>query len=184
MGEGDERDDGLFKSTLSSLSSPSPSSYFEQKLLAYIHARNINCQHLVFGQSTHSVDEAARAAGATAQDFVKSVCLISKRGQVVVAIVKGEDRADRAAVQALAGAGKLSIASPNEMLERAGYPAGGTPPFGFAALFFVDERVLEREFVFAGGGSPRALIRISPQELLRVNGGKVGAIRKPSDLAG
>lgn len=176
MGEGDERDDALFKST------PSSSSYFEQKLLAFIHECQINCQHLIFEQSTHSVDEAARAAGATAQDFVKSVCLISKRGQIVVAIVKGEDRADRAAVQALAGAGKLGIASPSEMLERTGYPAGGTPPFGFDALFFVDQRVMEREFVFAGGGSPNALIRISPQEMLRANGGMVGVVRKVDTL--
>jgi prolyl-tRNA editing enzyme YbaK/EbsC (Cys-tRNA(Pro) deacylase) len=151
-------------------------SHYENTLLAYIREHQIECQHFVFEQSTHSVDEAAHAAGAAAQDFVKSVCLISKRGQVVVAVVKGEDRADRAAVQALAGVGKLGIASANEMLERTGYPAGGAPPFGFNALFFVDERALEREFVFAGGGSANALIRISPEEMLRANGGRVGAI--------
>ncbi|HQZ22741.1 MAG TPA: YbaK/EbsC family protein [Thermoflexales bacterium] len=175
MSDKDERDDASAKS------SPLPSSSFaefEKKLLAYIHEHKIECQHLVFAQSTHSVDEAARAAGATAHDFVKSVGLISKSNQIVVAIVKGEDRADRAATQALAGVGKLSIASPNEMLEFTSYPAGGTPPFGFAALFFVDERVLEREFVYAGGGSPRALIRISPREILRANGGRVGVVRK------
>jgi prolyl-tRNA editing enzyme YbaK/EbsC (Cys-tRNA(Pro) deacylase) len=147
------------------------------KLLAFIQAKHIQAEHLVFGQSTHSVAEAAQAAGAAVEDFVKSICFITKQGQVVVAIVKGEDRADRAAVQQMLGFGKLSIASPAEMLEKTGYPAGGTPPFGFDAIFLMDERVFARELVFAGGGSECALIKITPQELQRVNGAQVGKFR-------
>jgi len=66
------------------------------------------------------------------------------------------------------------------MLEKTGYPAGGTPPFGFDATFLMDERVFEKAIVFGGGGSDRALIRIAPAEMQRVNGAKVAAIRKVS----
>jgi prolyl-tRNA editing enzyme YbaK/EbsC (Cys-tRNA(Pro) deacylase) len=151
---------------------------YEDKLIEYIARNGIQAEHLIFDRSTHSVAEAAQAAGATADDFIKSVCMVTKDGRVVVAIVKGEDRADRSAVQQLLGLSKLSIASPEEMLEKTGYPAGGTPPFGFDATFLMDERVFEKEFVYAGGGSDRALIRIMPQEMQRANGARRASIRK------
>lgn len=151
---------------------------YEAKLADHIRARNIQAEQLIFQQSTHSVAEAALAVNATLEDFVKSICFISKTDRIVVAIVKGEDRADRAKVQDAAGLGKLSIASPAEMLAHTGYPAGGTPPFGFEATFLMDERVLERATVYAGGGSEQALIRIAPDELQRVNGALMAVLRK------
>ena len=126
---------------------------YEAQLADYIHANHIQAEQLIFQQSTHSVAEAALAVNATPEDFVKSICFINKGNRIVVAIVKGEDRADRAKVQAAAGLGKLSIASPAEMLAHTGYPAGGTPPFGFEAIFLMDARVLEKAVIYAGGGS-------------------------------
>lgn len=61
------------------------------RLLAFIQAHTIQAEHLVFSQSTHSVAEAAAAVNATPEDFVKSICFVSKAGEVVVAIVKGEE---------------------------------------------------------------------------------------------
>jgi prolyl-tRNA editing enzyme YbaK/EbsC (Cys-tRNA(Pro) deacylase) len=147
-------------------------------LLGYIAQHGIRCDHLIFDQSTHSVAEAALAAGVTPQDFIKSICMTTKDGRMVVAIVKGENRADRQAVQQLLGLGKLSIASPQVMLEKTGYPAGGTPPFGFDATFVMDERVFEAPVVYGGGGSDRALIRITPQEMQRANGARVARVRQ------
>lgn len=153
-----------------------------ERLIEFIRANDIRAEHLIFAQSTHSVAEAAAAANATPEDFVKSICFVNKAGQIIVAIVKGEDRADRvavqrAAVQQMLDLSKLSIASPELMLEKTGYPAGGTPPFGFEATFLMDERVFEREFVYAGGGSEVSLIKIAPAELQRVNGARVAKIR-------
>ena len=149
-----------------------------QRLLAYIAEHAIVCEHLIFDQSTHSVAEAALAAGVTAEDFIKSICMTTKDGRIIVAIVKGEDRADRSAVQQLLGLAKLSIASPDEMLAMTGYPAGGMPPFGFDATFVMDERVFEKDIVYGGGGGDRALIRIAPSEIQRTNGAQVARIRK------
>jgi prolyl-tRNA editing enzyme YbaK/EbsC (Cys-tRNA(Pro) deacylase) len=151
---------------------------YHDKLLAIIAAHRITCDHLIFEQSTHSVAEAAEAASVTSANFIKSICMLTKDGRVVVAIVKGEDRADRQAVQQVLGLGKLNIASPDEMLGKTGYPAGGTPPFGFEATFVMDERVFDMPVVYGGGGSDRALIRIAPQEMQRVNGARVAKIRK------
>ncbi|HUR67982.1 MAG TPA: YbaK/EbsC family protein [Candidatus Thermoplasmatota archaeon] len=150
------------------------------RLRDWMAARRVDAQHLVFAESTHSVAEAARAAGAPEDEFVKSICMVAPGAEaLLVAIVKGEDRASATRVaEALGRAERPRLATPEEMLARTGYPAGGTPPFGFEASFLVDERVMERSVVYAGGGSDRALVRVASQEMLRANGGRVARVRR------
>ena len=147
------------------------------RLRAWMDARGVAAEHLVFGRSTHTVAEAAEAAGAPVEDFVKSICMLTEAGGLAVAVVRGEDRASTTRVGALLAAA-VRLATPDEMLARTGYPAGGTPPFGFDAAFLVDDRVMARGVVYAGGGSDRALVRVAPAELLRANGGRVARVRR------
>jgi len=136
-------------------------------------------EHLTFDQSTHSVAEAVAVLGVTAQDLVKNICLITPDDRLVVAIVRGEDRVSPALVaEALGLEGKPRLASAEEILARTGYPMGGTPSFGFDALFVMDEHAFEKPVVYTGGGSPSALARANPYELLRANRGLTAAIRK------
>lgn len=150
----------------------------EQKLKQYLSTHAIKAEHLSFTQSCHSVAEAAAVVGASPTDFVKSICMIDVRGNLIVAIVKGEDKVSTAAVGNVLGVERPRIASPDEMLERTGYPCGGTPPFGYAAIFLIDARVMENTVVYAGGGSEQSLVKVAPAELQRANGGKVVSIRK------
>lgn len=146
------------------------------RLRAWIQARGVAAEHLVFDRSTRSVADASAAAGVPVDAFVKSICKRSSGGDLVVAVVKGEDRASTSRVGRVVGA-PVRLASPEEVLALSGYPVGGTPPFGFEARFLVDERVAAREVVYAGGGSDRALVRVLPGELLRANGGVVARVR-------
>jgi prolyl-tRNA editing enzyme YbaK/EbsC (Cys-tRNA(Pro) deacylase) len=154
---------------------------FEARLRATIAERAIAAEHLSFDVSCHSVAEAAAAAGVTPADFIKTICMSTKDGRIVAVIMRGEDRADRSAVQALLGIGKLSIAAPTDMLERTGYPAGGTPPFGFDAIFVMDERVMTLPIVYGGGGSEFALIRAAPAALLRANNATLAPVARLVD---
>lgn len=151
---------------------------FEQKLLAYIAEHDVKAEHLHFEKSCHSVREAAEAAHVTPEDFLKSICLMTGTGQLVVAIVKGEDRASTTRVQEALSGAECRIATPQEMLERTGYPAGGTPPFGFDAVFLIDERVMEKPVIFGGGGSEHALVKLNPMNLQRANNARVARVRQ------
>ncbi|GMU42004.1 MAG: hypothetical protein AMXMBFR23_28700 [Chloroflexota bacterium] len=151
---------------------------FEQRLVEDMAARGIRGDHLVFGQSCHSVAEAAEVAGAQPTDFVKSICLVGADGGLIVAVVKGEDRASGSRAAKLVGVPSARPATPDEMLSLTGYPCGGTPPFGYVARFLVDERVLETPVVYGGGGSERSLVRLASAELVRANGGHVGRVRR------
>jgi Cys-tRNA(Pro)/Cys-tRNA(Cys) deacylase len=123
------------------------------------------------------VEEAAAAAGARPEDFIKSICMVDSRERTVVAIVKGEDRVDLSRVARALGIEKLRLMTPGEMIERTGFPCGGTPPFGFDAPFLIDSRVMEMDRVYGGGGSEYSLVRVSPGEILRANGGRVVKVK-------
>lgn len=149
----------------------------EEKLKRFMKLHGITGEHLRFQQSCHSVKESAEAAHASAEEFVKNICMADREGSLIVAIVKGNDRVRIPSVAKESGREGLRMATPEEILEKSGYPAGGTPSFGYEAIFLIDPRVMEHEMVYTGGGSDRSLVRISQQELQKANHGRVAQIR-------
>lgn len=150
---------------------------YERKLRDYIRENDIPAEHIHFDESCHSVADAAKAASCSSDDLVKNICMISD-GRLVVAIVKGEDRVSTSLVGSALGTKVLRIATPDEILSFSGYPCGGVPSFGYDAVFLIDSRVMEKDTVYTGGGSPNALVRIKTSDLLKANNGKTANIRK------
>jgi prolyl-tRNA editing enzyme YbaK/EbsC (Cys-tRNA(Pro) deacylase) len=151
---------------------------YEEKLKKFIEDNNVQCEYLKFNQSCHSVLDAARAAKVKTDDCVKNICLISSEGNLIVAIVKGDDRVSTSRVGKALHIERPRTATPDEILQKTGYPCGGTPSFGYQAKFLIDPVVMERDVVLTGGGSEYALIKISPKELQRTNNGEILKISK------
>jgi Cys-tRNA(Pro)/Cys-tRNA(Cys) deacylase len=151
---------------------------YELKLKQFITNNKIEAKHLAFEQSCHSVAEAAQAANCATEDFVKNICMVDANNNLIVAIVKGEDRASTSAVGKYLNIDRPRTATPDEILEKTGYPCGGTPSFGFQAKFIIDPKVLEKSVVYTGGGSEKSLVCISAEELQKANQGQVAKISK------
>lgn len=151
---------------------------YEEKLKAYITEQNIDCEHLHFDVSCHSVEDAAKAVNADPEEFVKNICMKDGEGNIIVAIVKGEHRASTKRVAKALGIERPQTVSPDEILEKTGYPCGGTPSFGYDAIFLIDPKVMEKEVVYTGGGSQQSLVKIATQELQRANDGQIVRVRK------
>ena len=154
------------------------SNPYEEKLRHFIAQYHIQAEHLSFQQSCRSVAEAARTVNAAPQDLVKSICMMDAQGSIIVAIVKGEDRVSLSRVAGAIGIAEPRMATPQEILEKTGYPRGGTPSFGYPATFLIDPRVFEKDVVYTGGGSENSLIKITPRELQRANNGQIKYIRE------
>ena len=133
---------------------------------------------LIFDKSCHSVEEAAKTANKNPSDFIKSICMIDSNENLLVAIVKGENRVSTARIGKSLNIERPRIATPKEMLDKTGYLCGGTPPFGYNAVFLIDPKVMEREVVYGGGGSEFSLIKVKTQELKRLNKGEIIKISK------
>ena len=151
---------------------------YEEKIKKYIKDNNIKAEHLSFETSCHSVAEAVQAINASAEDFVKNICLVDDQGNLIVAIVKGENRASTSKIGRHLGIERPRTANPQEILQKTGFICGGVPSFGYLATFLIDPKVMEKEIVYSGGGSEKSLIKIFPQELLKANQGQVIKIRK------
>ena len=151
---------------------------YEYRLEEFLHKNNVQAEHLRFDYSCHSVEDAAKAANASAQDIVKNICLVTPENGLVVAIVKGEDRASTKRVRKALNDVEVRTATPEEILEKTGYPCGGVPSFGFLATFLIDPKVMERDLIYTGGGSEFSLVKIAAKELSRVNQGQIVRVRK------
>ncbi len=141
---------------------------YEQKLAVFISTNKINAEFLVFETSCHSVKEAAASANASPDDFVKNICTIDANSELIVSIIPGKAKLDLKKVSALVGS-KVRFATSDEILAKTGYPAGGTPSFGYPARFFIDPAALVKPMVYSGGGSPNALTKVTPTEIIRIN---------------
>src|SRR2546421_10213277 len=144
----------------------------------YLQKHHIQAELLSFDQPCHSVEEAARAVNASPQELVKNICLLDSDGQLITAIVKGEDRVSVSRIAKTLQREGLRLATPEEILEKTGYPCGGTPSFGYQALFLIDPKVMQRELIFTGGGSETSPVKIRTVELVRANQGTILRIRK------
>ncbi len=151
---------------------------YNKKMKKYIHENGLEAKHLEFSESCHTVEDAVKAVNGSVNEFVKNICMAGENGQLIIAIVKGEDRASTSRVGKALNIPRPRLANAEEILKGTGYPAGGVPSFGYDAIFLVDPRITELTYVYTGGGSPNSLIKISVLELLKANKGTVVRIRK------
>ncbi len=130
------------------------------------------------GVPTPTVPEAAIALGVDQRQIIKSLLFASKRGEVVLAVLSGAARVSRQRLREASGLSGLDLAAPAIVLEQTGYPAGGTPPVGHLKRLnvIVDTDVMDYSVVFGGGGRVDSLLRITPQEIVRVTQAKVATI--------
>jgi prolyl-tRNA editing enzyme YbaK/EbsC (Cys-tRNA(Pro) deacylase) len=75
-------------------------------------------------------------------------------------------------VKNLLGVQKASFASAEEMFELTGMEVGGVTPFSLPSdlPLYVDEAVMNAEWIILGGGSRRIKIKTSPQVLINLGG--------------
>lgn len=130
------------------------------------------------GVPTPTVEAAASALGTEPDAIVKSILFVGKNDAAVLVIARGPARIDTKKVAALSGVKRPRLASPEIVRDRTGYPAGGTPPVGHKERIpvIMDRRVLQRDVVFAGGGSREMMLRIAPADILRLTGAQVADV--------
>ena len=125
---------------------------------------------------TPTVEDAAQAVGTSPENIVKSLLFRINDG-FVLAITCGPTHIERRAIAAhfKVGRKKVKLADPGKVLQETGYQVGAMPPFGHHAPLptLIDKRVLEKDQVYAGGGSDQTLMRIKPEVILAASGAQV-----------
>jgi prolyl-tRNA editing enzyme YbaK/EbsC (Cys-tRNA(Pro) deacylase) len=140
-------------------------------LAAFMQEHSIPGEILELDVPTPTVESAAAAVGCQPGQIVKSL-LFFVRDEPVLAITSGPAHIERRSISThfQVGRKKVKLADPQTVLAETGFQVGAMPPFGhFTPLpTLIDQRVLEIQQVYAGGGSDQTLLHISPQVILDV----------------
>ena len=142
-----------------------------ERFLEGARAQGLHPEVRRFPEGTKTADDAARAIGCDVGQIVKSLIFMAD-DRAVLALTSGRNRVDERKLAALAGAGVVRRATPEEARGATGFAVGGTPPFAHtqAVRAFIDGDLLGYGEVWAAAGTPDSVFPLSPADLVRVSG--------------
>ena len=135
---------------------------------------------LEFDAGTRTAAEAAAAIGCEVAEIAKSLIFRAEpSGRAVLVIASGAKRVDERKVGEIVGE-TIVRADPDFVRSKTGFAIGGVPPLGHAEPLttLIDETLDAFETIWAAAGTPNAVFRLTPADLLRLTGGTRAAIAR------
>lgn len=145
------------------------------KVQQALEALGLSLQVIEMPESTRTAQEAAQAVGCQVGQIVKSLVFKTKRSRrPILVVASGQNRVNEKKLEALLEE-PLGKADADFVRQHTGFAIGGVPPIGHTELIetFVDEDLLQYEIIWAAAGTPKAVFRLTPNELVEITGGKV-----------
>ncbi len=152
-----------------------------ERVAAFLREAGAEARLEEFEAGTPTAEDAARAAGCTLGQIVKSIVVVCD-GTPVVALVPGDRRADLEKIARETGSSSVRIARPDEVRSATGVGPGAVAPFGLAGVkqVLVDRTLLSEDEVWVGGGSPSHMAVLRPPELVRLTRARpIDAVQEP-----
>ncbi len=159
-----------------------PVSASVQRVQAALQAHGLSYQVREFPQGTRTAADAARAVGCEVAQIVKSLVFrATVSGRPVLVVASGANRVDERRIGDLLGE-PIARADPDFVRERTGFAVGGVPPVAHREppVTFVDADLLRHEEIWAAAGTPNAVFRLTPADLVALTGGRVVTIAERS----
>lgn len=129
---------------------------------------------LEFTESTRTAEEAAAAIGCTVAQIGKSLIFrTTETSRPVLVVASGINRVDEKKVAHAIGE-KITRADADFVRAKTGYSIGGVPPVGHLSppIVLLDEDLLNFDSIWAAAGTPNAVFRLTPAQLLHLTQGK------------
>ena len=139
----------------------------------------ITSQVVEMPQSTRTADDAARAAGCQVGQIVKSLIFKGKNTQQPILVAtSGANRVNEKKIANIISE-PLAKADAEFVREKTGFAIGGVAPVGHVQQIrlFIDEDLLQYDEIWAAAGTPRAVFKLTPQELQKITNGQVIAVK-------
>lgn len=150
----------------------SPSASKVQETLKALGFQN---QVIELEVTTRTSIEAAEAVGCRVGQIAKSILFRgTQTGRPILVIASGSNRIDEKIVERWISE-PLSKGDATFVREKTGFVIGGVPPVGHPERIeiFIDEDLLQYGEIWAAAGTPNALFKLSPTDLVRMTGGRV-----------
>ncbi len=130
--------------------------------------------------STRTAAEAAQAIGCNVAQIAKS--LVFRRmatGSALMVVASGVNRVNEQLIAESIGE-PLGKADADFVKTQTGFVIGGVPPIGHTRVIetWIDADLLQYREIWAAAGHPRAVFRLTPEELIQMTNGRIGKIKK------
>jgi prolyl-tRNA editing enzyme YbaK/EbsC (Cys-tRNA(Pro) deacylase) len=129
--------------------------------------------------STRTSPEAAAAVGCQVGQIAKSLVFVTQdTRRPILIIASGANRVNEKTMAALVGE-PLGKADADFVRLHTGFSIGGVPPLCHSKPLetYVDEDLLQYKEIWAAAGTPHAVFRLSPAELVKISGGRIVCVR-------
>jgi Cys-tRNA(Pro)/Cys-tRNA(Cys) deacylase len=115
----------------------------------------------------HSLEQAAEERGQRPEQVVRSIVFRLSEKTFVMALAAGPRQISWQALREYLGVKRMSMASPQEILNQTGYVTGAVSPFGLpeAMRILVDENVFQEEEISIGSGVRYTTVILRSQDL-------------------
>jgi prolyl-tRNA editing enzyme YbaK/EbsC (Cys-tRNA(Pro) deacylase) len=149
-----------------------------ERVSSFLRESGVEARIHEFSDGTASAQNAADAIGCELGQIVKSLVFLCDE-RPVVALVPGDRRGDPAKVAQAVDASSARVAKAQEVEEATGFTPGAVAPFPLPHVdtVLMDRALYQHDIVWAGAGSSRHIMGISPSEL-----GRLARVR-PMDVA-
>jgi prolyl-tRNA editing enzyme YbaK/EbsC (Cys-tRNA(Pro) deacylase) len=149
-----------------------------KKVQEALTALGLSCQVVELPASTRTAQEAAQAIGCTVAQIVKSLIFRGTRtGKPILVLASGVNRVNEKRLGEMAGE-LIGKADADFVREHTGFAIGGVPPVGHSTPIetYIDADLLQYQEIWAAAGTPRAVFRLIPQDLQKMNHGSIVSI--------
>jgi prolyl-tRNA editing enzyme YbaK/EbsC (Cys-tRNA(Pro) deacylase) len=150
-----------------------------QKVQEALTALGLPCQVVELPASTRTAQEAAQAIGCTVAQIVKSLIFRGMRtGKPILVLASGVNRVNEKRLGETAGE-PIDKAGADFVRQHTGFAIGGVPPVGHPTPIetYIDADLLKYQEIWAAAGTPRAVFRLIPQDLQKMNHGSIVSIK-------
>ncbi len=146
-----------------------------RKVQKALQAAGLQLEVIELPGSTRTAPEAAQAVGCQVGQIVKSLIFrLANTNRPVLIIASGANRVNEKAIGSLLDE-PIVRADPDFAQEHTGYAIGGIPPIAHLHPIqtLIDQDLLKHEEIWAAAGTPHAVFRLTPADLLEMTGGQV-----------
>jgi Cys-tRNA(Pro) deacylase len=150
-----------------------------KKVQDALQAAGFSCRVRELPGSTRTAEDAAKAVGCQVGQIVKSLVFKTKKTKRAVLVeASGANRVNEKKLAELLGE-KIRFADVDFVRQKTGFAIGGVPPIGHTEelLTFVDEDLHTYDRIWAAAGTPNSLFGLTPDDLVKMTGGQVVAIK-------
>jgi prolyl-tRNA editing enzyme YbaK/EbsC (Cys-tRNA(Pro) deacylase) len=145
------------------------------KVQQILTAFGLKLEVIELPDSTRTAQEAAQAIGCQIGQIAKSIIFQALTNhQPIMVIASGSNRVSEKVIEGLIGEA-VGKANADFVHQRTGFAIGGVPPVGHTEHLdtFIDQDLWQYQEIWAAAGTPHAVFRLTPDDLLRITTGMV-----------